>query len=164
MQPTRWLLKGRSVWKVHLPLKSSVLTTSFFPNQVRISSRKTSLTPLSSLEQSTEQNLKRTKKNFLKEFLHPLLLAYKSKQHVEISKTKILTTQARAATILPNFVGLQFQVYNGKVYNDVTITEDMVGHKLGEFSPCVATAPKSISPGGFFSQFFFYLVFAIVSS
>ncbi|KAI9810652.1 MAG: mitochondrial ribosomal small subunit component [Pycnora praestabilis] len=46
-----------------------------------------------------------------------------------------IKTQARAATILPNFVGLKFQVHNGKVYNDVTITEDMVGHKLGEFSP-----------------------------
>jgi ribosomal protein S19 len=31
-------------------------------------------------------------------------------------------------------VGLIFQVYNGKIYNDVRITEDMVGHKLGEFS------------------------------
>ncbi|RYC60730.1 hypothetical protein CHU98_g5491 [Xylaria longipes] len=50
-------------------------------------------------------------------------------------KLKPIRTQARAATILPNFVGLKFQVYNGKVYNDVTITEDMVGHKLGEFSP-----------------------------
>ncbi|OAA66794.1 Ribosomal protein S19/S15 [Niveomyces insectorum RCEF 264] len=46
-----------------------------------------------------------------------------------------IRTQARSATILPNFVGLKFQVYNGKVYHDVTITEDMVGHKLGEFSP-----------------------------
>ncbi|MCJ1394867.1 mitochondrial ribosomal small subunit component [Xylographa bjoerkii] len=46
-----------------------------------------------------------------------------------------IKTQARAATILPNFVGLKFQVHNGKVYHDVTITEDMVGHKLGEFSP-----------------------------
>jgi hypothetical protein len=36
---------------------------------------------------------------------------------------------------LPNFVGLKFQVHNGKVYHDVTITEEMVGHKLGEFSP-----------------------------
>nr|POE74034.1 37s ribosomal protein s19, mitochondrial [Quercus suber] len=44
-------------------------------------------------------------------------------------------TQARSATILPNFVGLVFQVHNGKVYHDVRITEDMVGHKLGEFSP-----------------------------
>ena len=44
-------------------------------------------------------------------------------------------TQARAATILPNFVGLVFQVHNGKIYHDVVITEDMVGHKLGEFAP-----------------------------
>ncbi|KIH89885.1 mitochondrial ribosomal protein S19 [Sporothrix brasiliensis 5110] len=48
-----------------------------------------------------------------------------------------IRTQARAATILPSFIGLKFQVYNGKVYHDVTITEDMVGHKLGEFSPYV---------------------------
>ncbi|EMF09379.1 mitochondrial ribosomal protein S19 [Sphaerulina musiva SO2202] len=46
-----------------------------------------------------------------------------------------IRTQARSATILPNFVNLIFQVYNGKVYHDVRITEDMVGHKLGEFSP-----------------------------
>ena len=45
-----------------------------------------------------------------------------------------IKTQARAATILPNFVGLIFQVHNGKSYQDVRITEDMVGHKLGEFS------------------------------
>jgi len=50
-------------------------------------------------------------------------------------KTPPIKTQARSATILPNFVGLVFQVHNGKVYNDVLITEDMVGHKLGEFSP-----------------------------
>ncbi|KAG9240796.1 mitochondrial ribosomal protein S19 [Calycina marina] len=50
-------------------------------------------------------------------------------------KTPPIKTQARSATILPNFVGLKFQVHNGKIYNDVTITEDMVGHKLGEFSP-----------------------------
>ena len=46
-----------------------------------------------------------------------------------------IKTQARSATILPNFVGLKFLVHNGKVYHDVVITEDMVGHKLGEFSP-----------------------------
>lgn len=46
-----------------------------------------------------------------------------------------IKTQARSATILPNFVGLVFQVHNGKIYHDVRITEDMVGHKLGEFSP-----------------------------
>jgi len=46
-----------------------------------------------------------------------------------------IRTQARAATILPSFVGLKFLVHNGKTYNEVTVTEDMVGHKLGEFSP-----------------------------
>ncbi|KAF2482872.1 hypothetical protein BDY17DRAFT_323648 [Neohortaea acidophila] len=45
-----------------------------------------------------------------------------------------IKTQARSATILPNFVGLVFQVHNGKIYHDVRITEDMVGHKLGEFA------------------------------
>ena len=47
-------------------------------------------------------------------------------------------TQARSATILPNFVGLTFEVHNGKDYHQVVITEDMVGHKLGEFSPLSA--------------------------
>jgi ribosomal protein S19 len=48
-----------------------------------------------------------------------------------------IKTQARAATILPNFVGLKFQIHNGKSYNDLLITEDMVGRKLGEFAPYV---------------------------
>ena len=55
-------------------------------------------------------------------------------------KVPPVKTQARAATILPNFVGLHFQVHNGKSYIDVRITEDMVGHKLGEFSPWVKGA------------------------
>ncbi|KAK4183793.1 hypothetical protein QBC35DRAFT_507270 [Podospora australis] len=80
MQPTRFLLKGRSVWKgphiVPLPIVRPELGKKVVP----------------------------------------------------------IRTQARSATILPNFVGLKFQVHNGKVYHDVTITEDMVGHKLGEFS------------------------------
>ncbi|KAI5864297.1 ribosomal protein S19/S15 [Durotheca rogersii] len=50
-------------------------------------------------------------------------------------KIKSIRTQARAATILPSFVGLKFHVHNGKDYNEVEITEDMVGHKLGEFAP-----------------------------
>lgn len=50
-------------------------------------------------------------------------------------RAEAIVTQARSATILPNFVGLRFQVHNGKVYHEVTITEDMVGRKLGEFSP-----------------------------
>lgn len=50
---------------------------------------------------------------------------------------KPIKTQARSATILPNFVGLKFQIYNGKEYYDLSVTEEMVGHKLGEFAPYV---------------------------
>ncbi|CAN9154891.1 unnamed protein product [Alternaria alternata] len=52
-----------------------------------------------------------------------------------IVPTPPIKTQARSATILPNFVGLKFQIHNGKSYLDLTITEDMVGRKLGEFAP-----------------------------
>lgn len=45
-----------------------------------------------------------------------------------------IKTWARACTIVPEFVGHTFQVHNGRVFNDVFVTEDMVGHKLGEFS------------------------------
>ncbi|KAF8890793.1 mitochondrial ribosome small subunit component RPS19 [Gymnopilus junonius] len=43
-------------------------------------------------------------------------------------------TQARSCTILPNFVGVRFLVHNGRDYTPVLVTQDMVGHKLGEFS------------------------------
>ncbi len=52
-------------------------------------------------------------------------------------KVPSVRTQARSATILPNFVGLKFEIHNGKDYHVVSITEDMVGHKLGEFAPYV---------------------------
>lgn len=52
-------------------------------------------------------------------------------------KVPPVRTQARSATILPNFVGLKFEIHNGKDYLVVSITEDMVGHKLGEFAPYV---------------------------
>ncbi len=46
-----------------------------------------------------------------------------------------IKTWARACTIVPEFVGHTFQVHNGRHFTDVFVTEDMVGHKLGEFSP-----------------------------
>ncbi|MBR2693791.1 MAG: 30S ribosomal protein S19 [Thermoguttaceae bacterium] len=46
-----------------------------------------------------------------------------------------IRTWARACTILPEFVGHTFEVHNGKVFVKVFVTEEMVGHKLGEFSP-----------------------------
>jgi len=45
-----------------------------------------------------------------------------------------IKTWSRASTIIPDFVGHTFLVHNGKVHNRVFVTEDMVGHKLGEFS------------------------------
>ena len=46
-----------------------------------------------------------------------------------------LRTWARACTIIPEFVGHRFEVHNGNKFIPVLVTEDMVGHKLGEFSP-----------------------------
>jgi small subunit ribosomal protein S19 len=45
-----------------------------------------------------------------------------------------IKTWARRCTIIPEFVGFTFMVHNGKIFNKVFVTEDMVGHKLGEFS------------------------------
>ena len=46
-----------------------------------------------------------------------------------------LKTWARDCTILPDFVGATFEVHNGKTFMRVYVSEEMVGHKLGEFSP-----------------------------
>ena len=46
-----------------------------------------------------------------------------------------IKTWARSCTIIPEFVGHNFSVHNGKAFIKVFITEEMVGHKLGEFSP-----------------------------
>ena len=46
-----------------------------------------------------------------------------------------ITTWARACTIVPDFVGHNFMVHNGRQHVKVYVTEDMVGHKLGEFAP-----------------------------
>jgi small subunit ribosomal protein S19 len=50
------------------------------------------------------------------------------------SKTPI-KTWSRRSMITPDFVGLTFNVHNGKIFNPVFVTENMVGHRLGEFSP-----------------------------
>jgi len=50
-------------------------------------------------------------------------------------RNTVVKTWSRRSTILPQFVGLTFGVYNGKKFIPVLITEDMIGHKLGEFSP-----------------------------
>lgn len=50
-------------------------------------------------------------------------------------KKQAIKTWSRRSTIVPDFVGLTFSVYNGKTFVPVYVTENMVGHKLGEFSP-----------------------------
>ena len=51
------------------------------------------------------------------------------------SRAGPIKTWSRRSTILPQFVGLTFGVYNGKKFLPVQVTENMVGHKFGEFSP-----------------------------
>ena len=49
-------------------------------------------------------------------------------------KKEVIKTWSRRSTILPEFVGLTFGVYNGRKFIPISVTENMVGHKLGEFS------------------------------
>ncbi len=53
----------------------------------------------------------------------------------ETNNREPIKTWSRDCTILPDFVGVTFMVHNGKQFIKVFVTEDMVGHKLGEFSP-----------------------------
>jgi small subunit ribosomal protein S19 len=61
---------------------------------------------------------------------------YRKVQRLEENgKKEPLKTWARACTIVPEFVGHTFMIHNGKQHVKVLVTEDMVGHKLGEFAP-----------------------------
>ncbi|MEX0820399.1 MAG: 30S ribosomal protein S19 [Pirellulaceae bacterium] len=64
-----------------------------------------------------------------------LRLYSKVQKQQERGKADPIKTWARACTIVPEFVGMTFMVHNGKQHLKVFVTEDMVGHKLGEFSP-----------------------------
>ena len=50
-------------------------------------------------------------------------------------RKEVIKTWSRRSTVMPQFVGLTFGVYNGMKHVPVLVSEDMVGHKLGEFSP-----------------------------
>ena len=67
-------------------------------------------------------------------FVDGYLLKKADEAHSSGRKT-VIKTWSRRSTILPQFVGLTFGVHNGKKFIPVLVTEDMVGHKLGEFSP-----------------------------
>ena len=51
------------------------------------------------------------------------------------NRNQVIQTWSRRSTILPQFVGLTFGVYNGKKFLPVMVSEEMIGHKFGEFSP-----------------------------
>ena len=67
-------------------------------------------------------------------FVEPSLLKKIEKQKKDPSR-KPIKTWSRKSTIIPDFVGSSFLIHNGKKFISITISEDMVGHKLGEFSP-----------------------------
>jgi small subunit ribosomal protein S19 len=56
-------------------------------------------------------------------------------ENTESGSHKVIKTWSRRSTILPDFVGMTFAVHNGKKFIPVFVTENMVGHKLGEFAP-----------------------------
>ena len=62
-------------------------------------------------------------------------LYLKVQKQQERGKSEPIKTWARACTIVPEFVGVTFMVHNGRQHLKVFVTEDMVGHKLGEFAP-----------------------------
>ncbi len=60
------------------------------------------------------------------------------KRVLDVSKTgdkRMIKTYSRCSTVIPEMVGLTISVYNGKTWIPVYVTENLVGHKLGEFSP-----------------------------
>ena len=98
-------------------------------------------------------------------FVHPSLLKQVDKLKDKPKKQPI-KTWSRNSTIIPEFVGHSFLIHNGKNFIPITISEEMVGHKLGEFSPTrkfsghtpadkkaaaeggVSTAAPKAAPGG----------------
>jgi small subunit ribosomal protein S19 len=64
-----------------------------------------------------------------------LHLLKKAQEAQESGGRAPIKTWSRRSTILPDFVGLTFNVYNGQKFVPVSVSEEMVGHKLGEFAP-----------------------------
>ena len=75
-------------------------------------------------------------------FVDPKLLKKVSK--LKVGDKTVIKTWARSSVIAPEMIGFIFGVYNGKVHIEVSVKEDMVGHKFGEFSP----TKKFVKHGG----------------
>ena len=67
-------------------------------------------------------------------FVEESLIKKVEKQKMDTNR-KPIKTWSRKSTIIPEFIGSSFLIYNGKKFIPLTISEDMVGHKLGEFAP-----------------------------
>ena len=67
-------------------------------------------------------------------FAQPVLLK-RVREMNEAGEKRVLKTWSRSSTIFPEFVGHTFAVHDGRKHVPVYVTEDMVGHKLGEFAP-----------------------------
>ena len=66
-------------------------------------------------------------------YIHPSIL--KKLGRLRVGDLTVIKTWARGSTIIPEMVGFTFGVHNGRVFVNVNVKEEMVGHKLGEFSP-----------------------------
>ena len=75
-------------------------------------------------------------------YIDPKIL--KKIQNLKAGEKKVIKTWSRNSTIFPEMVGFTFGVHNGKDHIEVFVTENMVGHKLGEFSP----TRKFVAHGG----------------
>ena len=64
-----------------------------------------------------------------------ITLIKKAQKMSDSGRKEIIKTWSRRSTIIPQFVGLTFGVHNGRKFIPVSVTENMVGHKFGEFSP-----------------------------
>ena len=67
-------------------------------------------------------------------YIEPKLM-HKVQSAQEARSNRVIKTWSRRSTIIPEMVGITFAVHNGKKFIPVFVTENMVGHKLGEFSP-----------------------------
>ncbi len=67
-------------------------------------------------------------------FVEESLIKKVDRQKNDLNK-KPIKTWSRKSTIIPDFIGISFLIYNGKKFIPITVSEDMVGHKFGEFAP-----------------------------
>ncbi len=66
-------------------------------------------------------------------YVHPSIIKHMAR--VRVGDKTVIKTWARSSTITPEMIGFRFGVHNGRAFVEFLVTEEMVGHRLGEFSP-----------------------------